>query len=144
MSHPDSIELLKECFSGSKMGSDSLHDALSHVKDPQLGDLFSSSRQEHESLGEKARDMLIKRHGQLKDPPLMAQAMSYLKTQGEYALSPNDRTLAGLITQGCNMGITSLSKAMNHYSHADEDSRLIAKDLIDIETRLSSSLRPYL
>jgi len=144
MHHSDSVHLLTECCSGAKMGSASLHDALAHVKEKELEQLLKDSRQDHESLGEKAREMLKLRHGKLEDPPAMAQAMSFLKTNAEYALSPNDQTLARIVTQGCNMGITTLAKAMNRYSDADEDSRLIAKDLIDIENRLSSSLRPYL
>ena len=79
-----------------------------------------------------------------KDPPAMASAMSWLKTQGALMMDPADHTIADLMTDGCDMGVKSLSKYLNKYGAADEKSKDCAKKLIAMEAHLAQSLRPFL
>jgi hypothetical protein len=48
------------------------------------------------------------------------------------------------MTDGCDMGVKSLSKYLNQYKAADERSKDIAKKLIKIEQRLGDDIRGYL
>ncbi len=59
-------------------------------------------------------------------------------------IDESDRTIADLITDGCNMGIKSLSKYLNQYKAADEQSKDIAKRLIQLEEKLVCNMRPFL
>ena len=52
--------------------------------------------------------------------------------------------MADFITDGCNMGVKSLSGYLNNYKAADEKSKNIAKELICLEERLSVDMRGYL
>ena len=74
----------------------------------------------------------------------MAQAMSWLKTNGKLSVDGSDRTIADLMTDGANMGAKSLRKYMNQYSMADEDAREIAGRLAAMEEQLVEELRPFL
>ena len=56
----------------------------------------------------------------------------------------SDKTVAGLIIDGCNMGIKSLCGYKNQYSSADTGAQEAAKRLIDIEEKLAHNLREYL
>jgi hypothetical protein len=56
----------------------------------------------------------------------------------------SDHTIADLITDGCDMGLKSLSKYLNQYKAADEKSKDIAKRLIELEERLGKDIRGYL
>lgn len=52
--------------------------------------------------------------------------------------------VAELMTDGCDMGIKSLSRYLNVYEAADDKAKKIAKKLIDLENDLCSGLREYL
>ena len=51
-------------------------------------------------------------------------------------VKPTDSTIAGLMTDGCNMGVKSLSKYLNQYKAADESAKDLCKRLIAIEEQL--------
>ena len=70
--------------------------------------------------------------------------MSGLKTDMKLAMNESDHTIADLMTDGCNMGVKSLSRYLNEYKAADEESKDIAKKLIHLEAQLASDLREYL
>lgn len=59
-------------------------------------------------------------------------------------MEDTDATVADLITDGCNMGVKSLSRYLNQYKAADEQSKNIAKRLIQLEEGLSVNMRSYL
>ena len=56
----------------------------------------------------------------------------------------SDQTIAGLITDGCDMGIKSLSRYLNQYAAAEEKARDMARQLIAQEEELRLEVRPYL
>ena len=70
--------------------------------------------------------------------------MSWVKTNVKLGMDGSDNTIAELMTDGCNMGIKSLSQYLNQYQAADEDSKNLAKRLIGLEERMASNIRQYL
>ena len=88
--------------------------------------------------------LLEKYHDTGKNPNPMAQSMSWIKTNVKLAMEDTDATVADLITDGCNMGVKSLSRYLNQYKAADEQSKNIAKRLIQLEEGLSVNMRSYL
>ena len=59
-------------------------------------------------------------------------------------MNESDSTVADLITDGCNMGVKSLSRYLNKYQAADERSKDIAKRIIKAEDKLCIDVRAYL
>lgn len=74
----------------------------------------------------------------------MAKGMSWMKTNMKMAVDGSDKTVADLMTDGCNMGVKSLSKYLNQYKSADSKSKDITSRLIKIEDKLSTDIRQYL
>ena len=66
-----------------------------------------------------------------KEPNVMAQGMSWIKTNMKLAMNTSDETLAELMTDGCNMGVKSLSRYLNQYKAADDRAKAITKKLIN-------------
>lgn len=66
-----------------------------------------------------------------KEPNVMAQGMSWIKTNIKLAMNTSDETLAELMTDGCNMGVKSLSRYLNQYKAADDRAKAITKKLIN-------------
>ena len=74
----------------------------------------------------------------------MAKGMSWIKTNVRLVMKESDQTIAGLITDGCDMGIKSLSRYLNQYAAAEEKARDMARQLIAQEEELRLAVRPYL
>ncbi len=144
MIEQDTVRLLRECDAGAKMGVDAFTDVIGRVRDQRLKTLLTDSKEEHETLSHEIKRQLHRFQDEGKDPPAMASAMSWLKTQAELTMDPADHTVADLMTDGCDMGVKSLSRYLNKYEAADEKSKDCAKKLIAMEERLAQSLRPYL
>lgn len=126
------------------MGVDSIEDVLKYVESQPLHKLLSDCRDKHEVLGRET-DSQLKRFGdEGKSPNPIAKGMSWMKTEVMLSMKDSDHTIADLITDGCNMGVKSLSKYLNQYAAADESSKDIAKRLISLEDRLAEDMRAWL
>lgn len=144
MINDDTIKILRECNAGIKMGTDSLDEVIKHVKDNKLKEILSSSKEKHETLLNDTKELLEKYNDTGKEPNAMAKGMSWLKTNVQLAVNGTDKTVADLITDGCNMGIKSLRRYLNQYEAAEEKAKDIAKRLINIEEALVEDLKLYL
>ena len=144
MIEQDTIYLLRECDAGIKMGVSAIDEVMDSAQDKALRDMLSSSKEEHERLKESIQRALDRFHDEGKNPNPMAKTMSTVKTNMEMMMKPTDATIADLITDGCNMGVKSLSKYLNQYAAADEAAKDICKKLIAIEEQLAKDLRGYL
>ena len=144
MIEQDTVRLLRECDAGAKMGIEAINDMMDDVRSDGLKRLLTESREEHEALSGEIREHLARFADQGKDPNAAASAMSWLKTKAELMLKPGDHTVANLMTDGCGMGVKSLSRYLNQYKAADEKSKDCAKKLIAMEERLTKNIQPYL
>ena len=144
MIEQDTVKLLRECDSGIKMGVKSIDDVIDHVHDKELKTFLNRCKDEHESLAREVERMLVEYGDDGNDPSAIIKGMSWIKTNMKLSMSETDKTIADLMTDGCNMGVKSLSKYLNQYAAADERSKDIAKRLIKLEAQLSEQMRDYL
>ncbi|MBQ8858442.1 MAG: hypothetical protein IJ012_01465 [Clostridia bacterium] len=144
MIEQDTVKLLRECDAGIKMGVRSIDDVLSYVKKEDLKSCLSHCKKEHETLDRELQTQLDRFGDEGKDPNPVAKGMSWMKTNVKLAFEQSDHTVADLITDGCNMGVKSLSRYLNQYAAADEFSKDITKRLISLEEQLAKDIRAYL
>lgn len=145
MENADTINLLQECDAGTKMAVASIEETLDKLQDKKLIDLLCESKRHHEKLGNDLHELLREYQVEDKDPNLMAKGMSWFKTNMKVGMSEDsDKTAAGLMTDGCDMGIKSLHKYMNQYKDANHSAKAICSRLISIEETLRDDLRKYL
>jgi len=143
MIEQDTIKLLRECDAGVKMGVASIDDVLDNVRSDKLKQLLSECKREHEMLSGEIQTRLERYHDDGKCPNPIAKGMSHLKTEMKLAMNDSDKTVADLMTDGCNMGVQSLNKYLEKYKAADEYSKDITKRLIHLEEQLTRDLYPY-
>lgn len=144
MIEQDTIRLLRECDAGIRMGVSSIDDVRDYAKSTGLKDALTHCKSSHEKLKDELQQAL-ERFGDVgKAPNPMAKGMSELKTNFKLGLNTSDATIADLMTDGCNMGIKSLSKYLNEYKAADESAKTLTRRLISQEQELLDNLRPYL
>ena len=144
MIEQDTISLLRECDAGIQMGVSSIDQVLENIENQKMRDMLSSSKDEHHRLMKEVQAALSRFHEDGKAPNPMAKAMSTIKTNMEMMIKPTDATIADLMTDGCNMGVKSLSKYLNQYAAADESAKDVCKKLIAMEEQLAKDLRGYL
>lgn len=144
MVEQDTVRLLRQCDAGVKMGIASIDDVLDKVRSEDMKHSLEACKEKHQTLEKEIRSALGRFHDEGKDPEPVAKGMSWMKTNVKLALNDSDATVADLITDGCNMGVKSLTKYLNQYKAADEDSKRIAKRLIKLEEDLVTDIQCFL
>ena len=144
MIEQDTIRLLRECDAGVKMGVSSIDDVLDYVKSDRLKQYLKDCKIAHQKLETEIQENLNRFDDDGKEPNPIAKGMSWMKTNIKLIMHESDHTIADLMTDGCDMGVKSLSKYLNQYKAADEASKDIAKRLIALEERLGKEIRGYL
>lgn len=140
----DTIKLLRECNAGIKMGVTSLNDVLDHVSDDHMRDILQESKKVHEKLGNETHKYLNEYHDQGKEPAVTAKMMSWMKTNVKLGGEESDRTVADLITDGCNMGVKSLYRYLHQYPTASASVQKLAEKVIAEEEHMIKEMREYL
>lgn len=140
----DTVELLKQCNSGIKMGVNSIDDVLDKVSSEDFKQILIESKEEHQALGSETHKYLNGCDECSKEPNPIAKGMSWLKTNVVLAMEDSDKNIANLMTDGCDMGIKSLNRYLNQYESASEEAKDIARRLINLEERLRQHVQDYL
>lgn len=144
MRQDDTVSLLKECNAGTKTAINSMEDVLGHVQNQKLRQTLIQSIATHQRLGDRAHEMLAQYNDSEEDPSVMARAMSWAKINMKLVMDDTDRTVANLMTDGCNMGIKSLCGYKNQYSQANQESVQLTDELIQEEEKLMEDLKAWL
>ena len=140
----DTINLLMECNAGIKMGESAMKQVLPHARDKELRHILEVTKNTHAALGDETHAMLRKDGHMPKDSHPLARAMSSMKICATMMVKESDKSIADLMTDGCDMGIKSLSGFLNKYKNASDEAKTIAKRLIASEEFLEGKLRSYL
>ena len=135
---------MRESDAGVEMGIASIDDVLEFTKDEKLKKCLEENKKIHENIQNEIESMLDKYGDDGKAPNPVAKGMSWLKTNTMLTLNESDKTIADLITDGCNMGVKTLNKYLNQYEAADEASKDITKRIINLESALARDIRQYL
>lgn len=144
MIEQDTIKLLRECDAGVKMGVSSINDVIDKVQNAEFKSELSDCKEKHNQLQKEIDKLLSQYHDSGKEPNIMAQGMSQMKTSFKLMVEKSDNTIADLMTDGCNMGVKSLNRYLNEYKAADEVSKDITKRLINLEEKLAIQIRKFL
>lgn len=140
----DTIKLLRECDAGAKTAVKSIDEVLDEVEDPKLKVLLTNSKEEHDSLKSKIKELLDKSDTEGKDPSPVAMVMAWTKINVKMMADKSDKTIAELMSEGCSMGIRSLCRYRNEYKNVEKEISDITNQLIHIETDLVLKLREFL
>lgn len=144
MVEQDTVKLLRECDAGIKMGVSAIDEVMTYAHSTEMRKYLHDSSKENEALKNDLQKVLADYHDNGKEPNPIASGMSWIKTNVKLKMNESDSTIADLMTDGCNMGIKSLSRYMNQYKAADERSKDLAKRLIKAEEKLSQNMRQFL
>ena len=140
----DTINLLRECNAGIKMGESAIKQVLPHARNDELRHTLEVCKNTHATLGDEIHRMISDSGKTPKDAHPVARAMSSVKIGATLMVKASDKSIANLMTDGCDMGIKSLSGYLNQYKNATDEAKTVAKRLIASEEFLEGKLRSYL
>lgn len=140
----DTLNLLTECQAGIQMGEAAIKQVLPHAKDKELRHALEVAKNTHATLGDEIHKMMLDGGKSPKDAHPVARAMSSMKICATMMMKESDKSIADLMTDGCDMGIKSLSGYLNQYKNATDEAKNMAKRLIASEEFLEGKLRSYL
>ena len=140
----DTVNLLKECDAGIKMGIDAIDEVLSHVHDRKFKDVLSEYKTEYNDIQDRIDNLLEDYDTEKSNPNPVAKAMATMKTQFKLTFDDSDSEIAEVITDGCQTGVTSLNHYLNEYGRADEKARETARQLIRLMDKQVLDMRQYL
>lgn len=144
MANTDTAELLKECEQGVKMGIEAISDVLPRTDDERLKKILNEYSDRHKTLV-KELGAIMKECGIAEsEPSPMVKGMADMKVSFKMMLENKDKTVADLMTDGCDMGIKSLNKYLNQYESADRCAKDIAEKIIKTEEEFEERLKRYL
>ena len=89
------IDLLKECDSGTKTAVSSIREVLDNTSKEELLTLLTESLKEHEEIGDEIHRLLSQAGENGKEPNPMAKAMSWLKINIKMLEKPEDKKVEG-------------------------------------------------
>lgn len=144
MMNHDSIRLLQECNSGCKNATNSMEQVKEYIKDPKFEELIDDYNRKHIAIGEECQRLLEQCGEDGKDPSAAARAVSWIGTEVKLALNDTTSKIAGIMMDGCNMGLKSVSGYRNQYSAASPQSVRLADNLISTEQNFMRDLMPFM
>lgn len=144
MENEDTIKLLRECDSGIKMGISAIDDVFNSVTDHELSDILICAKKEHEELEDDLSKLMLEYDVKEKEPGVVAKTMSWVKTNVKLAKNESDKTVASLITDGCNMGIKSLHRYLNQYENAEKKVKDLVRKTINVEEHMLGKMMKFL
>ena len=140
----DTIKLLKECNSGAKMGVESIDEILDKTESEELKKILAISKVEHKEIVKRTGEILAQNEIESEQPAAIAKFMSKMKTELKLLTGNADQRIAELMTDGCDMGIKSMTQFLNEYGSADKQTKDLTQMLIRIEEDTRDKLKAYL
>lgn len=126
------------------MGESAIKKVLPHVKNADFRHYLEVAKNTHASLGDETHALLLANDADTKEAHKVARLMSDAKICTKLAMRSGDKTVADLMTDGCDMGIKSISRYLNQYKAADQSAKSIAKRIIASEEYLENKIRDFL
>lgn len=140
----DTRLILQECEAGCGMAVESIDQIRDYVTDERLLKIIEKYRDRHMRLKEECHRLLYQKGEKDKAPHPAAKAMSWISTEMKLMIDDDEKKIAGILTDGCNMGIKSIAKYENQYPEASSESIRIADRLIKAEEDFSKELREFI
>lgn len=140
----DTLELLKECSSGSIMGMNSIEQVSEYVEDMKLLKVLEKYRDKHSQILKDVSELLREDGKEPEKPGKMASMMSWITAEMKLMMKNDSTQVAKLMMDGCNMGIQSITEKMHEYKNAENEAVKIAESLVRLEEEFHKELKKFL
>ncbi len=137
-------KLLEECSQGCRMAVSSMDQVGKYITGDHMENVINDYKEKHQQLGRQADGMLKEEGKEPKQPGAAASAMSWITTEMKMKLNDDNSQISMLMMDGCNMGIQSISKALNQNEAASPESKTLARELVRTEEAFMQDMKQFL
>lgn len=137
-------KLLEECSQGCRMAVSSMDQVSKYITGDHMENMITDYREKHRKLGSQADGMLKEEGAEPKQPGAAASAMSWITTEMKMKLNDDNSQISMLMMDGCNMGIQSISRALNQHGDASPESKALARELVRTEEAFMQDMKQFL
>ena len=142
----DNAQMLDEMYKNVKMGSDSMVNIISKVRDEGLKEELTSQLDKYESYGKKVAGMIYDEGGTPKEENILARAGAKIGLEMNTMLDATSSHLAEMVIEGATMGMTDMTKILREYENKNcsEATMKLAKEIAAFEDKSIDSLKKFL
>lgn len=143
----DKNELLMHIYETCDMGVKSTTKLLDLLrdKDNKIKKLLEEELKSYEKYLEKSKKCLKKNKVEPEGAGMMAEMMSSMEMKMEVKKDNSDSSIAGMLTQGFNMGIINMNKKIEAYKDTCDSGVVeLAEDIVKFQEKEIKNLKEYL
>ena len=140
----ETINLLAEFSKGSKIGTVRIEQVKGYVTDEDLWNVIEKYDGKYKELDDEIAGLLNEEGRPEQEPGKMASVFSWITTEMKLMIKDDSQQIAKLMMDGCNMGIQSISEAVNDNPEASRESKAAAKRLVKELENFMKDLKPFL
>ena len=142
----DNAQMLDKMYKNVKMGSDSMVNIISKVKDTGLKQELTNQLDKYESYSKKVAGMIYDQGGTPKEENILTKAGSKIGIEMNTMMDSTPSHLAQMVIEGATMGMTDMTKIVREYENKNcsEQAMKLAKEIAEFEDKSIDSLKQYL
>ena len=139
-------EMLDRMYKNVKMGSDSMVDIMSHVKDGTLRQELTSQLERYENYGNRIGKMIYDGGGKPKEEGAVTRISAKIGVAMNTMTDSTSSHLAQMVIEGATMGMTDMTKIVREYENKNcaEAALKLAREIAEFEDKSIESLKKYL
>ena len=141
-----STEMLDRMYKNVKMGSDSMINIMSRVKDSGLREELTSQLDRYEKYGKQVGKMICDEGGKPKEEGLMTKMSAKLGMAMNTMTDSTTSHLAQMVIEGATMGMTDMTKIVREFENrpCSEASLKLAREIATFEENSIKDLKKFL
>ena len=142
----DNAQMLDKMYKNVKMGSDSMVNILSKVKDSGLKQELTNQLDQYEKYSKQVAGMIYDEGGTPKEENILTKAGSKIGIEMNTMMDSTPSHLAEMVIEGATMGMTDMTKTIREYENKNcsEGAMKLAKEIAHFEDKSVDSLKKYL
>ena len=142
----DNAQMLDKMYKNVKMGSDSMVNILSKVKDSGLKQELTNQLDQYEKYSKQVAGMIYDEGGTPKEENILTKAGSKIGIELNTMMDSTPSHLAEMVIEGATMGMTDMTKTIREYENKNcsEGAMKLAKEIAHFEDKSVDSLKKYL
>jgi hypothetical protein len=141
-----STEMLDRMYKNVKMGSDSMINIMSRVKDSGLRQELTSQLDTYEKYGKQVGKMICDEGGKPKEEGIMTKMSAKLGMAMNTMTDSTTSHLAQMVIEGATMGMTDMTKIVREFENrpCSEASLKLAREIATFEENSIKDLKKFL
>ena len=137
------VRLLEECSTGRKIALNSMKQLQRYTDNTRLRKLLEDYILKHTLLNNESDALLGQEGRKRKEPGPGTVLFSWTTSEIKMMVNREDSQIAKLLMNGCNVGIQTLSAAINQYANASAESFSLADCIIKTEENFMGELKQF-